>query len=119
MRGLIFDRNGIPLARNVPSYTLEVVPDQVRDMDALLDELGKLVKLTEYDLKLFRRDIKRHAQFDTIVLRSQLTDEEAARFAVNRYRFEGVELRARLERNYPLKESGAHAVGYVGRISLA
>ena len=87
VRGLIFDRNGIPLARNVPSYTLEVVPDQVRDMDALLDELGKLVKLTEYDLKLFRRDIKRHAQIDTMVFRSQLTVEEAARFAVNRYRF--------------------------------
>ena len=117
VRGLIFDRNGIPLARNVPSYTLEIVPDQVKDMDTLLDEIGKLVKLTEYDLKLFHRDVKRHAKFAIIVLRSQLTDEEAARFAVNRYRFKGVELRARLERNYPLKESGAHAVGYVGRIS--
>lgn len=117
VRGLIFDRNGVPMARNVPSYTLEIVPDQVSDMDELLDELGKLVKLTEYDLKLFHRDLKRHARFDTIVLRSQLTDSEAARFAVNRYRFEGVELRARLERNYPLKESAAHVVGYVGRIS--
>jgi penicillin-binding protein 2 len=117
VRGLIFDRNGIPLARNVPSYTLEVVPDQVKNMEDLLDELGKLVKLTEYDLKLFHRDVKRHASFDTIVLRSQLTDDEVARFAVNRYRFQGVELRARLERNYPLKDSGAHAVGYVGRIS--
>ena len=117
VRGLIFDRNGIPLARNVPSYTLEVIPDQVKDMELLLDELGKLVKLTEYDLKSFYRDVKRHAKFNTIVLRSQLTDEEAARFAVNRYRFEGVELRARLERNYPLKESGSHAIGYVGRIS--
>jgi len=117
VRGLIFDRNGIPLARNIPSYTLEVVPDQVSDMDSLLDELGKLVKLTEYDLKLFHRDVKRKARFDTIILRSQLTDREAARFAVNRYRFKGVELRARLERNYPKKESGAHVVGYVGRIS--
>ena len=117
VRGLIFDRNGVPMARNVPSYTLEIVPDQVSDMDELLDELGKLVKLTEYDLKLFHRDLERHARFDTIVLRSQLTDSEAARFAVNRYRFEGVELRARLERNYPLKESAAHIVGYVGRIS--
>jgi len=117
VRGLIFDRNGIPLARNIRSYTLEVVPDQVKDMDGLLDELGKLVKLTEYDLKLFHRDVKRHARFDTIILRSQLTDTEAARFAVNRYRFEGVELHARLERNYPKKESAAHVVGYVGRIS--
>ena len=64
VRGLIFDRNGIPLARNVPSYTLEIVPDQVKDMDTLLDEIGKLVKLTEYDLKLFDRDVKRHAKFD-------------------------------------------------------
>ncbi|MEA1888990.1 MAG: penicillin-binding protein 2 [Pseudomonadota bacterium] len=117
VRGLIFDRNGIPLARNIPSYTLEVVPDQVEDMDKLLDELGKLVKLTEYELKIFHRDVKRHARFDTIILRSRLTDTEAARFAVNRYRFKGVELRARLERNYPKKKSGAHVVGYVGRIS--
>jgi len=117
VRGIIFDRNGIPLARNIPSYTLEVVPDQVKDMDSLLDELGKLVKLTENDLKLFYRDVKRNARFNTIILRSQLTDREAARFAVNRYRFKGVELRARLERNYPKKESGAHVVGYVGRIS--
>ncbi|NOY16708.1 MAG: penicillin-binding protein 2 [Gammaproteobacteria bacterium] len=117
VRGIIFDRNGIPLARNIPSYTLEVVPDQVKDMDNLLDELGKLVKLTEYDLKLFYRDVKRNAQFNTIILRSRLTDVEAARFAVNRYRFKGVDLRARLERNYPKKESAAHVVGYVGRIS--
>ena len=117
VRGIIFDRNGIPLARNISSYTLEVVPDQVDDMDSLLDELGKLVKLSEYDLRIFHRDVKRHARFDTILLRSQLTNVEAARFAVNRYRFKGVELRARLERNYPKKESGAHVVGYVGRIS--
>jgi penicillin-binding protein 2 len=117
VRGLIFDRNGVLLAKNIPSYTLEVIPDQVPDMDSLLDEIGQLVKLSEYDLKLFRRDVKRHARFDTITLRSQLTDEEAARFAVNRYRFEGVELRARLERNYPMNESAAHVVGYVGRIS--
>jgi penicillin-binding protein 2 len=117
VRGLIFDRNGVLLAKNIPSYTLEVIPDQVPDMDNLLDEIGQLVKLSEYDLKLFRRDVKRHARFDTTVLRSQLTDQEAARFAVNRYRFEGVELRARLERNYPMNESAAHVVGYVGRIS--
>jgi penicillin-binding protein 2 len=118
VRGLIFDRNGVPLARNIPSYTLEVIPDQVPDMENLLDELGQLIKLSEYDLKLFRREVKRHARFNTIVLRSQLSDEEAARFAVNRYRFLGIELRARLERSYPLNESGAHVVGYVGRISL-
>jgi penicillin-binding protein 2 len=118
VRGIIFDRNGIPLARNISSYTLEVVPDQVDDMDSLLDELGKLVKLSDYDLRIFHRDVKRHARFDTILLRSQLTDVEAARFAVNRYRFNGVELRASLERNYPKKESGAHVVGYVGRISI-
>ncbi len=117
VRGIIYDRNGIPLARNIPSYTLEVVPDQVSDMDSLIDELGKLVKLTDYDLKLFYREVKRKARFDTIILRGQLTDTEAARFAVNRYRFNGVELRARLERNYPKKESGAHVIGYVGRIS--
>jgi penicillin-binding protein 2 len=117
VRGLIFDRNGVPIARNVPSYTLEIVPDQVEDMDKLLDELGKLVRLSDYDLKSFHEDVRRHARFDNILLRSQLSDREAARFAVNRYRFEGVHLSARLERSYPQQESGAHVVGYVGRIS--
>ena len=117
VRGLIFDRNGVPLAQNVPSRTLEVIPDHVEDMDALLDELGQLIHLSESDLKLFRRNLKRHAGFKKIVLRSQLTDEEAGRFAVNSYRFEGVELGARLERHYPLGKSGVHVLGYVGRIS--
>ena len=117
VRGLIFDRNGVPLAQNVPSTTLEVIPDRVDDMDTMLDELGQLIQLSESDLKLFRRNLKREAGFKSIVLRSQLTDEEAGRFAVNSYRFEGVNLSARLERHYPLGESGVHILGYVGRIS--
>lgn len=117
VRGLIFDRNGVPLAQNVPSSTLEIIPDHVEDMDALLDELGQLVQLSRSDIKLFRRNLKRNAGFKSIVLRSQLSDEEAGRFAVNSYRFKGVDLSARLERHYPLRESGAHVMGYVGRIS--
>ena len=117
VRGLIFDRNSVPLAQNVPSNTLEVVPDHVDDMDMLLDELGQLIQLSKSDLTLFRRNMKRHAGFKSIVLRSQLSDEEAGRFAVNSYRFKGVQLNARLERNYPLAESGVHVLGYVGRIS--
>jgi penicillin-binding protein 2 len=117
VRGLIFDRNGVPLAQNVPSYTLDVVPDKVEEMDELLDELGQLIHLSASDIKLFHRNIKRHAGFKNIVLRSQLSDEEAGRFAVNSYRFKGVQLGARLERHYPQAGSGVHITGYVGRIS--
>jgi penicillin-binding protein 2 len=117
VRGLIFDRNGVPLAQNVPSYTLDVIPDKVEEMDELLDELGQLIHLSASDIKLFHRNIKRHAGFKNIVLRSQLSDEEAGRFAVNSYRFKGVQLGARLERHYPQAGSGVHITGYVGRIS--
>lgn len=117
VRGLIFDRHGVPLAQNNPSWTLEVVPDQVEDMELLLDEVGQLVQLSEADLVDFHRDLRRHAGFDQVILRRGLSDDEAARFAINRHRFKGIDLRARLERSYPLKGTGVHVVGYVGRIS--
>jgi penicillin-binding protein 2 len=117
VRGLIFDRNGTVLAENFPAYTLEIVPDQVKDMDALLTELGQLIELTPADLERFRRLVRQQPGFDGITLRSRLTEEEAARFAVNRYRLQGADLRARLQRRYPLGALGVHVLGYVGRIS--
>ncbi|MCG6872685.1 MAG: penicillin-binding protein 2 [Gammaproteobacteria bacterium] len=117
VRGLIFDRNGVVLARNYPVYTLEAVPDQVRDMDGLLKSLGELVDLSEDDLRRFKRLRRRRSGFENLAIKESLSEEEAARFAVNRHRFPGVELRARLQRHYPLGALGVHAVGYVGRIS--
>ncbi len=117
VRGFILDRNGVVLAQNYPVLTLEVVPDQVEDMGALLKEIGKLVTLNERDLKLFAKQLRERPRFESLTLRSNLTDEEAARFAVVRHRWNGAELRARLQRHYPQGALAVHALGYVGRIS--
>ena len=117
VRGYIYDRNGVVFAQNVPVLTLEIVPDQVENMERLLEELGKIVTLSERDLRLFRRLLRERPRFETLTLRTHLSDEEAARFAVVRHLLDGAELRARLERHYPQGALGVHAVGYVGRIN--
>src|SRR3989344_3398410 len=116
-RGLILDRNGIVLAQNYPVYTLEIIPEQVDDMNTLLEELGQIVNLNEADLKNFRKQLRERPRFENLLLRSNLTEEEAARLAVKRTYFSGVELEARLRRHYPLAGLGVHFVGYVGRIN--
>jgi len=115
-RGLIYDRNGVLLAENRPSYHLEVVPAQVEDLDETLARLVNLVPLNEDDLRRFKLERRRKQPFQSIVLRSNLSDSEVARFAVNRHTFPGVDITARLERHYPLGALGVHALGYVGRI---
>ncbi|MBI3546440.1 MAG: penicillin-binding protein 2 [Gammaproteobacteria bacterium] len=116
-RGLILDRNGVILAQNYPVYTLEIIPEQVDDMNSLLEEIGQVVKLNDTDLKNFRKQLRERPRFENLVLRSHLTEEEAARFAVKRPYFNGVELEARLRRHYPLTGLGVHFLGYVGRIN--
>jgi penicillin-binding protein 2 len=116
-RGLIFDRNGIVLAQNVPTFSLEVLPEAVEDMDETLTELKKLVDIRDVDEERFRRLVREKRRFEYVTLRSRLSEAEVARFAVNRYRFPGVDIRARLTRDYPLGSLGAHVIGYVGRIS--
>ena len=117
VRGLIFDRNGVVLAENYPVLTLEIVPNQVKNMKALLSELGKVVTLNHRDLRNFYRQLREKPHFDSLVLRNNLTEEEADRFAVQRYRLTGAELHARLERYYPQGALAVAALGYVGRIS--
>ena len=116
-RGLIFDRNGVPLAENRPTYELEVVPEQVPDMAATLAALGKLVELRPGDLKRFNDLLKTKRPFQPLPLRSELTDEEIARFAAQRQDFPGVDIRATLTRYYPQGELASHVVGYVGLVS--
>jgi penicillin-binding protein 2 len=116
-RGMILDRNGVVLAQNYPVYTLEIIPEQVDDMNSLLEELGHVVTLNEADLKNFRKQLRDRPRFESLVLRAHLTEEEAARLAVKRPYFNGVELEARLQRHYPLTGLGAHFLGYVARIS--
>lgn len=117
VRGLIYDRNGEILAQNFQVYNLEILPDKVRDMDALLDQLGQLVELTEDDLERFRALLKKRPSFEHQTLRANLSEKEASRLAVNLHRFPGAEFRARLQREYVQGDLAAHVVGYVGRIS--
>jgi penicillin-binding protein 2 len=115
-RGLIYDRNGVVLAENRPSYRLEIVPEQTDDMDSVIKELSALVELDERTIKRFNKAVKRSRRFQGVALRTKLSDEEVARLAVNRHRFPGVEITARLGRYYPQGERAVHVVGYVGRI---
>lgn len=115
-RGLIYDRNGVVLAENRASYQLELIPEQVEDMELTLQGLGEIVTLDEDALKRFNKLLKRSRKFEWVPVRTKLTDEEVAKLAVNRHRFPGVEINARLSRHYPLGERMAHVIGYVGRI---
>ncbi|MFQ5755735.1 MAG: penicillin-binding protein 2 [Acidiferrobacterales bacterium] len=116
VRGRILDRNGIVLAENLPVYTLEITPEQVEDMDELLQRLGEFVQLDASDIRNFKKQLRKRPRFESLVLRTRLNDQEAARIAVNRSQLHGVELQARLQRYYPLGGLAVHAIGYVGRI---
>ncbi|VAW62491.1 Peptidoglycan D,D-transpeptidase MrdA [hydrothermal vent metagenome] len=115
-RGLIYDRNGVVLAENRPSYQLELIPEQIKNMQQTLLELGEIVRLDEATLKRFRKLLKRSRKFEAVPLRTKLSDEEVAKLAVNRHHFPGVDVNARLGRYYPLGKHMAHVIGYVGRI---
>ncbi len=119
VRGQIYDRNGVILAENLPVYTLEVTPDRVENMGTLLQQVGQLVELSEKDLERFKETLHARPGFEAQTLKAGLTDDEVGRFAVNQHRFNGIELRARLQRHYPLGAELVHVVGYVGRISEA
>jgi penicillin-binding protein 2 len=116
-RGLILDRNGAVLAQNFGVYTLEIVPEQVQNMNELIEEVRKLVRVTDGDLKTFHKARRERPRFEAITLRSHLNEEEAARISVRLPFLNGVELRARLQRHYPLGGTAIHALGYVSRIS--
>jgi penicillin-binding protein 2 len=116
-RGLIYDRNGILLAQNLPTYALEITPERVKDIDGTIEALSKLINIDETDISRFKRDLHRNRPFKPIPLRSRLNDEEVARIAVNRHRFPGVDVAAKLIRHYPQGGLAVHALGYVGRIN--
>jgi penicillin-binding protein 2 len=115
-RGLIFDRNGIVLAENLPSYRLEITPEQVQDMDATLSALNEILDIREVDRSRFEKLRKRKPGFEAVPLLFHLDDEQVARFSANRHRFPGVDITAGLARHYPQGELAVHALGYVGRI---
>ena len=116
-RGLIFDRNGEILAQNLPTFSLEVIPEAVDDVDALIDDLRGIIDISDVSEEAFRAALSSKRRFESVPLRLRLDEREMASFAVNRHRFPGVDVHARLTRNYPQGELGAHVVGYVGRIN--
>ncbi len=117
VRGLIYDSKGVILAQNQPTYSLEVTPEQVGDMDATLAELSRLIQINEEQLTRFQRLKSQKRRFESIPLKINLTPDEVAIIAVNRHRFPGVDIEAKLLRHYPLAEETAHVLGYVGRIN--
>jgi penicillin-binding protein 2 len=117
-RGLILDRNGIVLATNYSAYTLEITPSRLaRPVDVVVDELSRVLDIQQRDRRRFKKLLEESKSIDSVPLRTKLSDEEVARFTVQRFRFPGVEIKARLFRNYPWGELAAHAIGYIGRIN--
>lgn len=116
-RGLIYDRNGVLLADNQPSYVLSVVRERVNDLETALSELQELIPVSASDLENFHKKVKRSRPYEAVPLRFRLTEEERARLAVNRFRLPGVVVEAQLLRYYPHGELFSHALGYVGRIN--
>ena len=116
-RGLIVDRDGEVLARNYAAYTLEIAPTHFRQADALFDQLAAVVEITPRDRRRFRKILDESRNFDSVPIRIRLTDEEVARFVARRFEFEGVEVKARLFRDYPNGSLASHVIGYIGRIN--
>jgi penicillin-binding protein 2 len=116
-RGLIVDRNGVVLANNYSAYTLEVTPSKAGPLEPLIERLAEFVDIGPRDRKRFKRLLDESRSFESLPLRTKLSDEEVARFAAQHFRFPGVEVKARLFRNYPVGEIGSHVLGYIGRIN--
>ena len=118
-RGLIVDRNGIPLATNYSAYTLEITAAQTGNLDQTINDLAEFIDITPRDRRRFRKLMEETKGMESLPIRTRLTDDEVARFTARRYRFPGVEVRARLFRSYPWGELASHVIGYIGRINQA
>lgn len=116
-RGLIYDKNGVLLAENRVTHSLEIVPEQIGDIDNILPHLREVIPIEEDDVARFKRAIKQKRPFEPVTLRSRLTEDDIAKFSVQRYRFPGVDVVSNLSRIYPQGAVGGHILGYVGRIS--
>ncbi len=116
-RGVITDRNGVQLAYNYTAHTLEITPSKAGSVDDTIDKLGEIVEISPRDRRRFRQLLEESKSFESLPIRSRLSDEEIARFAAHRYRFPGVEIKARLFRQYPQGELFSHVIGYIGRIN--
>ena len=117
-RGVITDRNGIVLATNYSAYTLEITRSRlVEPLEEVIDKLAQVVDIQPRDRRRFKKQLDESKSFESVAIRNRLSDEEMARFAAQQYRFPGVEIRARLFRNYPYNDLASHVIGYIGRIN--
>ncbi|MEZ7687125.1 penicillin-binding protein 2 [Neisseria sp. 20925_1_37] len=118
VRGEIIDINGVPLAKNYPVFSLEVIPSRIEGkMEDVIEALKKYVDITPTDLKRFKKYRESYRKFENIPLKLRLTDEEAARLSVHLREFKGVEVNSRTFREYPYGKLTSHFLGYIGRIS--
>ena len=118
-RGRIVDRHGVVLATNYTAYTLEITPSKVPDLESTINGLAEFIDIQARDRRRFKRQLEESKSFESLPIRNRLTDEELARFIAQRYRFPGVDVKARLFRNYPYGELASHLIGYIGRINQA
>ena len=118
-RGLILDRNGVVLASNYSAYTLEITPSKVGNLEETIDRLSEVLDIHARDRRRFKKLMEESRSFESLPLRTRLSDSEVARFAAQRFRFPGVEIKARLFRNYPYGHLASHVIGYIGRINPA
>ncbi|HEX8986634.1 MAG TPA: penicillin-binding protein 2 [Rhodocyclaceae bacterium] len=116
-RGLILDRKGVVLARNYSAYTLEITPSKAMNMDAVIDDLSQIIEIQPKDRKRFKKLLEESKNFESLPIRTRLTDEEVAKFIARRYRFPGVDIKARLFRQYPMGDFASHLLGYIGRVN--
>ena len=116
-RGLITDRNGVVLARNYAAYTLEITPSSLKNVDETIDALAEIVDIQPKDRRRFRKILDESKNFESVPIRTRLTDEEVARLIARRFQFPGVEVNARLFRDYPNGSLASHFLGYIGRIN--
>jgi penicillin-binding protein 2 len=116
-RGLIIDRNGVVLANNYSAYTIEITAAKVANLEATIDALAEVVEITPRDRRRFKKLLDESKSFEALPIRTKLSDEEVARFTAQRFRFPGVEVKARLFRHYPYGELASHVLGYIGRIN--
>ena len=117
-RGLIYDRNGILLAENIPVFSLDIIPYKINNLTQTLAEISKIISLSDTEIAQFHKELKQHRRFDEIPLKLRLSEEEVARFYENQFRFPGTIIKARLIRHYPFGGSFSHVLGYVGRINI-
>lgn len=116
-RGLIYDRNGVLLAENIPIFSLDIIPYQVPNLSHTINEIKKIIAISPNDLLQFQKQLKQHRRFDEIPLKLRLTEKEVAQFAERQYQFKGVIIKGRLIRHYPYGKRFSHVIGYVGRIN--